>query len=42
MRLRTGLTRVEFTLLARRRATGRAPDILYPVESGMILGIHDS
>jgi hypothetical protein len=41
MRLCAGLSRVEFALLARPRATSRATDSLYLFESGL-LGLHGS
>jgi hypothetical protein len=41
MRLCAGLSRVEFALLARPRATSRATDSLYLFESGP-LGLHGS
>lgn len=40
MRVLTGLTRVDFAVLARPRATGWAPDSQYLLESGL-LGLHD-
>jgi hypothetical protein len=40
MGIRPGLTRAEFALLARSRATGRAPHSLYLFES-RLLDRHD-